>query len=183
MELDVLVGNIIGRADGRGPGIVVVELPGGDGAILAQPAADVYHPRGAKVSPGELLLARPLELHRPACGPRQSRRLHSGFARVLAAVRAARVRYLYPHLILRKTEHLREFRPHAEGTLRAYPHRQFAILPLRYRRARFEGRVSDIGYGVGRLQLVLCLGSTFVHGTYRVVGAAFPTRFFRRVSL
>ena len=108
-------------------------VPVGVGAAL-----HVDDARRAEVGPGELLLARPHELHRPARGLGQPRRLHRALAGVLAAVARAGVGDDHPDLVFRHAEGLGQLAPHAERPLGARPDGEPAVAstPPRPRAAR-----------------------------------------------
>src|SRR6478672_9316440 len=121
MELDPLVRHVVGRADPGRPRVVVVELPRDERAVLRDAAANLDESRGAQVCPGELLLARPGDLDRPARDLGEARRLDRCVAGVLAAVRRTGVGYLHAHLLARDAESRGELVAHGERPLRAGP--------------------------------------------------------------
>ena len=91
MELDELVVNVVGSADGGGAGIVVVILPGGEGAVAAHAGFDFDEAGGAEIGPGEFFFAGPDDFDRLAGGFGKARGFDGGLAAVLATVAAAHV--------------------------------------------------------------------------------------------
>src|SRR3989442_7729948 len=91
MKHDLLIRDVVTMTDAGGTGVVVVKLPRGDGSVVADAARDIDHAGRSKVSPGELLFARPHELHPLAGFARESSSFDSRIACVLAAVNRARV--------------------------------------------------------------------------------------------
>src|SRR5437899_11996691 len=89
MELGPLIRNFVQRLDTGTAQVAVVKFPTGDRAIAANAACDIDPSGGPEVSPGELLFARPHQLHRFARRSRQARRFESGLPGVLAAVSGA----------------------------------------------------------------------------------------------
>ena len=73
MERDALIGNVVQRANGRRPGIVIVEFPGGEHAVAAHAAGQLDDAGRTEVRPSEFLLARPHKLDRLAGGLGQAR--------------------------------------------------------------------------------------------------------------
>ena len=72
-------GTSYGERNAGSPGVVVVKLPRGDACRRSfTPLADLDHAGGTEVGPGELLLARPVELHRLAGGLREPRGFDGG---------------------------------------------------------------------------------------------------------
>src|SRR5439155_13776448 len=130
MKFGLLAGNVVQPANARTAGIVVVKFPTGDRSIRAHTAGDLDHSRRPEIRPSELLLARPDELHRPACGPGQSRCLDRRFPGVLAAVTGAGIGYDHPNALFRYAEGLRQFAAHAERPLRAGPDGELPVLPF-----------------------------------------------------
>src|SRR5690606_30822410 len=85
------IGDRVRRLDRGAARVVVRLLPGDEASVRIEPGGEVDHARGAKVGPGELLLAGPAKRDGSPRGPSQPRRLERRLARVLAAERAARV--------------------------------------------------------------------------------------------
>src|SRR5439155_24047603 len=92
----------------------VGEVPRGQPSTAVDAAGDVDDGGGAEVRPGELLLARPPDLHRTARGPGQPRRLHRDLAGVLPPEPAAGGRNDDSHAVLVHTELLGQPRPDAD---------------------------------------------------------------------
>ena len=75
VKFNLLVGDVVGSADGRRPGIVVVELPGDDRAVFAHAALHIDHAGRTEIGPGKLFLARPDQLSRACPRPSPAARL------------------------------------------------------------------------------------------------------------
>ena len=164
MELDPLVRDVVGRADGGGAGVVVVELPRRERAVAARAALDVDDARGPEVGPRELLLARPRHLDGLAGRLREARGLERGVARVLAAVAGAGVGHDDAHLVARDVERVGQLVAHRERALRAGPHGELVAGPLGDRRPRLERHVRDVLDGVRPLELDVGGRHCFVDG-------------------
>src|SRR5215471_7446691 len=99
MKLRQVIRDFITAFDAGGTGIVVVKLPGRDGAILLDAALDINHSRRSKVRPRELLLAGPDQLHRLARSASETGSFDGAFAGVLAAVPGTGVGNDHAHLV------------------------------------------------------------------------------------
>src|SRR5438552_1158665 len=119
MKFGLLPGNIVKRANARPAGVVVVKFPLRNRPVSPNAAGNVDHPRRTKVRPGELLFARPDELHRFARGPSEARGFNRRFACVLAAVTGTGVRDDYANAFFGDAEGLGQFAPHPERPLSA----------------------------------------------------------------
>src|SRR5436309_9655978 len=108
MELHALIGNLVQRLDTGIAGAVVVKFPGGDYAIRIDAAGDVDHTRGAEVSPGELLFARPHQLDGLVGRGGETRRFEGRFPGMLSAVTRARIGNDHAHLAFGNAESLRQ---------------------------------------------------------------------------
>src|ERR1039457_4567157 len=172
MELDLLVRHGVGRADGGGAGVVVMELPRRERAVAARAAFDVEDARGPEVGPRKLLLARPRDLDGLAGCLREASSLDGGVARVLAAVARAGVGHDDADLISRNVERVGQLVAHCERALRAGPDGEPIAGPLGDRRARLEGHVGDVLDGVRLLELDVGGRHCLVD---RAGGAARPT--------
>src|ERR1051325_6838222 len=155
MKLNVLIRKIVLDLNARAARVVIVKLPRRYCAIVLHAGADFDHARGTKVGPVEFFLARPDEFDRLATPPREPRRFDRALARVLAAVSGAGVGRNHADLLFGNMKRFREFRPDAEGALRAGPNRQLAISPLGERGAWLERRVCDVGDGVRLRQFLI----------------------------
>src|SRR6266568_953808 len=151
MKHDLLIRDVVTVTDAGGTGVVIVKLPSGDGSVVADAARDIDHAGRSEVSPGELLFARPHELHRFAGFAREAGSFDSRIASVLAAVTSAGVGNDYANAIFWDAKCLGKLTPHAEGPLRAGPDRELAARPLSNSRTRLERCVSDVSYSVSLL--------------------------------
>ena len=129
-----------------------MEFPGGEHPILGHAADDVDDARGSEVGPGELFLARPDDLDRPAGLARQPRRLDGRLDRVLAAVAGAGIGHDDAYGVVGQPEGPGQLAPHPERPLGAGPDGQLAVLPLRHGRAGLERGMGDVGDGVRLLE-------------------------------
>src|SRR5579872_4325094 len=86
MKLNELIRHAVGSADGRGPRVVVVELPRNECSILPRAGLDFNNPRRTEVRPCEFLLASPHHLHRFARSFGKPRSFNRRFAGMLAAI-------------------------------------------------------------------------------------------------
>src|ERR1019366_6424393 len=84
-------GYVIGCREAGVAGVVVVMLPGDEGAVVRDGGFEFHEAGGAEVGPGELLFARPDELHRLAGGLGETRGFDGSFAGLLASVTRAHV--------------------------------------------------------------------------------------------
>ena len=119
---------------------------------LRDAALDLDDARRPEVGPGEFFLAGPDQLDRPAGLAGQARGLDGRFARVLAAVAGAGVGHDHPHRVVGEPERAGQLAAHAERSLRAGPHGQLAVLPLRHGGAGLERGVGDVGDRVRLLE-------------------------------
>ena len=117
-------------------------------------AGDVNDAGGAEVGPGKFLLTSPDQLDRLAGRFGQAGGFDGGLAGVFAAVTRAGVGHDDANVLLGDAKGFGQLGADAEGTLRAGPDGQLAVLPLRHGGARFQRRVGDVGDGVSGLQFV-----------------------------
>ena len=153
MKDDTLVGNFVVRANSRGSGIVVVELPCRERAVCANASGNVNHASGTKIGPGEFLFTRPYHLDRALGGARQPCRLDCRLAGMLAAVGRAGIRHQHAHPIFRNPKSLGQFAAYSERALGSSPDRQVIAVPPGQRRARLKRHVRDVRSGVGLAQM------------------------------
>src|SRR5713226_938527 len=85
-DLPCSIRDFVGRGDGRRAGVVVVELPGRERAVLLRSSLDLNDAGWTEIRPGELFFARPNNLDRLAHSFGQTRRFDRGLAVMLAAV-------------------------------------------------------------------------------------------------
>src|ERR1700683_2271380 len=123
MKTDALIQNIVASINSGSAGVVVVKLPGGDGAVAGHSGGDVHHPGGAKIGPGKFLFARPLKFYRTFRGARESGCFNGSFARVFSAVGRTRIQHDYANILFGNLEGFGEFTSNAEGTLGSSPNR------------------------------------------------------------
>ena len=143
-------GYVIGRREAGVAGVVVVMLPGDEGAVVRDGGFEFHEAGGAEVGPGELLFAGPDELDRLAGGLGETRGLDGRFAGVFAAIARAHVGLDDADFARVNVEGGDEFVLDAEGALRAGPDREFAgRIPLGDGGAGFERSVRDVLDGVG----------------------------------
>ena len=180
--LDLLVGDVVRRGDAGGAGVVVVELPRDERAVLARAASDLDEAGGAQVRPGELLLARPDDLDRLAGGLGQTRRFDRRVAGVLAAVGGAGVGDEDADVLARDAEGRGELLAHGEGALRAGPDRELVAVPFGDRGARLERRVRDVLDGVGLRELDVGGREALLDGARRRAARRVRSRRRRRSS-
>src|SRR5690348_9262141 len=119
MKFNLLIRNIVKRADGRAAGVVVVKLPCGDRPISAHASACFNDSRRAEVSPGEFLLARPDQLHRFTRSFGQSRSFNGRLTSVLASVAGAGVGHDDTNALFGNTKRLSKVPAHPKWPLRA----------------------------------------------------------------
>ena len=137
-------GDVVRRADSRVARVPVVELPGDHAARRHRRRLDVDHAGRTEVRPGELLGARPHQLHRLAGRVRQPRRLDGDLAAVLAAVARSHVGHDDADAILGDAKGAGQLGSHAERPLRTCPDGEPAVHPFGDGRARLERHVRDV---------------------------------------
>src|ERR1700746_1297777 len=93
MESNPLVRHVIRSAHRRRAGVVVIELPEGQGTVSLRPALYFNDSRWPEVCPGEFLFARPSQFHRLSSGFGQARSLYRGFTGMLAAIGRSCIRH------------------------------------------------------------------------------------------
>src|SRR5258708_29983631 len=130
MELDLLVGYLVGGVDRGRAGVVVVELPGQERSVGTRTAGHLYHARGTEVGPRELLFPCPDQLDRTAGRLGQARRLYGRLSGVLAAIAGAGVGDDHADLVEGQAERLRQLGLDAKGALRSRPDRPNPLPPL-----------------------------------------------------
>src|SRR5579871_3300266 len=133
MKYDPLVGDLVIRTNPRGPGIVIVKLPGGDRSIVPDAAGHIDDARRSKVRPGKLFFAGPHDFHRTLGCSRESSRFNRCLSRVLAAVSRIAVWHQDAHFIFGYVKCFRELPANAKRTLRAGPDGQLITFPLSHR--------------------------------------------------
>src|SRR5260370_16854891 len=111
-----------------------MKLPGRDDSIFIGAAANVDHAGGTEIGPGELLFARPDELHRFSSGFCQTSGYDAALAGVFTAIAGAGVGHDDAHAVLGNSEGFGKFTLDAERPLRARPYCQLAVVPFRRRR-------------------------------------------------
>src|SRR6266567_1319170 len=136
MKLDPLMLNLIGSADGRSSRVVVVEFPGRQRSVAANSTLDLDHSRRPEIGPGELLFTRPDQLHRPACGSRQSGSLQRRFTAVLPSIGRTCVRNQHSNAVLRNVEGTCQLAANSKGPLRSRPDGELTVLPFGHGGAR-----------------------------------------------
>src|SRR6266576_6985408 len=87
------------RPNTRRAGVVVIELPGSDRAVIAHAAFDVDHTGRTKICPGKFLLASPYQLDWLSCSLRESGSFERGIGGVLTAICRAGIRNQDSHLL------------------------------------------------------------------------------------
>src|ERR1017187_3747624 len=143
-------GYVIGRREAGVAGVVVVMLPGDEGAVVRDGGLELHEAGGAEVGPGELLFAGPDELDRLASGLGETGGFDGSFAGVLASVARAHVGLDDADFARVNVEGGDEFVLDAERALRAGPDRELAgRVPLGDGGAGFERSVRDVLDGVG----------------------------------
>src|SRR6266571_2086670 len=156
MECDLLMRDTVRGSDSRWPGVVVIELPGRDGTVIAHAALDVDHTRRPEVCPGEFFLASPYQLDWFPRSFRQAGCFQRGVAGVFTAIRRSRIRDQDSHILDRNPKSFRQFLSNSEWTLRSGPNREFIVLPFCDGGPRFERHMSDVSDGIGLIESLVC---------------------------
>ena len=138
-----------------------MELPGQDGSVRTDAAADINHACGTEVCPRELLFTRPGYFDRALGRASQAGCFDRGLSRVLAPVTGAGVGHENANLLLRNVERAGKFSAHAERPLRSCPYGETITLPLRKSNPRLEWRMRDVVDRIALLHAVLGRGGCF----------------------
>src|SRR5437667_2717142 len=145
--------------------MVVVKFPSCQRAVAGNAALDFDDASGAEIRPGEFFLAGPDHFDGAASSPRQTSGLDRGIAGVLPTVRRAGVRHNHADTALRQMEDSRKLIAVSEWPLRAGPHGEFSIRPLRHGRPRLERSMRDVRDVISGVEPVCRAGQPFFHGT------------------
>src|SRR5258708_462546 len=124
--------------------MVVVKFPSCQRAVAGNAALDFDDTSGTEIRPSEFFFAGPHHFDGATGSARQTCGLDSGIAGVLSSIRRSRIRHNYAHAALRQMENRRKFIAVGKWPLRASPHGEFSISPLRHGRARLERSMSDV---------------------------------------
>src|SRR5262249_57359108 len=130
VKLNVVVRKVVLALNPRAAGVVIVNPPRRYRAVVLHARADFDHARRTKVSPVELLFARPDEPDGLATRTREPRCFDRALAGVLASISGACVGRDHAYLLFRNMKRFGEFISHTERALRAGPNRQLAVVPL-----------------------------------------------------
>ena len=144
-------------------------MPGGQRALVVEAGFGLDESGGTEVGPGELLLAGPAQRDGLAGRLREARGLLGGFARVLAAKAAAKIRDNHAHVVVRQMKGAHEVRAVAERVLCAGPDGQLAVGPFGNGGAGFQRGVLDVGDMIGLAQRVFGFRQLIGEGTRRRV--------------
>src|SRR4051812_1951946 len=99
MMRNLFVLNMVLGGHSRRATVVVVKLPGGDGAIFFYAALHFYHTSRPEIGPGKFFLPRPHYLYRPPRFLCKTRRLCCGFPAVLTTVAGTGIRSNDAHFV------------------------------------------------------------------------------------
>src|SRR5207249_6404445 len=165
MKLNVMVGNVVGRADPSRSGVVVVELPRDNFAVCSCRSLYINYAGGSKVGPGELLFTRPNELHGFASCLGQARGFNGSVPHVLPAVCCPGVRDDHAYLLFGNAKCRREFLLHAKWSLRPRPDGELVSIPFSNRGAWFQWTVCDVGNCVGFIDRLVSGSESSLHVT------------------
>ena len=149
MKFYLLVGHVVGRLNSCRAGVVIVELPRGECAVILRTALDLNDSSRTKISPGKFLFACPDQFHRPSGGLSQPGCFYRSIPGVLASVSRAGIRNDHAHVIQAQVKGAGQLFTHCEWALRPCPDRQPVFGPLGDRGAWLQRRVSNVGHGVG----------------------------------
>src|SRR5262249_51955436 len=121
MKLMTLIGDVIRSLERGAAGVVVVHFPGDKRTVVANARIDFNDSRRTEVGPGELLFARPHQLHWLACRLGQASRFDCRLGRMFATIAGSHVGSDEPDLLWLQVEGSRQLRANTEGHLRAGP--------------------------------------------------------------
>src|SRR5947207_3694244 len=117
MKLRPCIWHLIERANRGSSRVIVVKVPGGEHAVLANSSVHLDHSGGAEIGPGHFLRARPDHPHRFARRFSQTSGFRGGLFAVLASVAGTGIGNDDADLLFGKTEGSGKVGADSEGAL------------------------------------------------------------------
>src|SRR5262249_55399634 len=154
MEHSPRLRNVVRGIKTRASGIIIVDLPEDERAVLAHAAGHVDDPGWAEVSPGELLFARPNQLHGLTRSLGEARGLDGRLPGMFAPETRTGIGRDHTDLLLVQAQGMSKLVAHRKRHLRAGPDGELLIFPFCYGGPGLHGGVGDVGDGVGSLEFM-----------------------------